>query len=119
MIMSNASLDSQHTLVIPVESQAERGLRATDKNPAAPEGYTDVYSRIVFRRNSFHCPGGNITVQGSNVLWPNEAANSTDWVDIPQTTEAYTCTDLLFHWYRVKGVTEGQKVYIVSIDQRY
>lgn len=119
MIMSNASLDSQHTLVIPVESQVERGLRATDKNPAAPEGFTDVYSRIVFRRNSFHCPGGDITVQGSNVLWPNEDANSTDWVDIPQTTEAYTCTDLLFHWYRVKGVTEGQKVYIVSIDQRY
>lgn len=118
MIMSNASLDSQHTLVIPVESQAVREARATEKNPAAPAGYTDAYSRIVFRRNSFHCPGGNITVQGSNVLWPSEASDA-DWIDITQTTEAYTCTDLLFHWYRVKGVTEGQKVYVVSIDQRY
>lgn len=117
--MSNASLDSQHTLVITVDDEAARKARETETNPAAPAGYTDVYSRIVFRRNSFHCPGGNITVQGSNVLRPNEDANSTDWVDIPQTTEAYTCTDLLFHWYRVKNVDEGQKVYIVSIDQRY
>lgn len=117
--MSNASLDSQHVLVIPFEDQDTRATRATTNNPAAPEGYTDVYSRIVFRRNSFHCPDGNITVQGSNVLWPSEDPDSKDWVDIPQTTEDYTCTDLLFHWYRVKGVTEGQKVYVVSIDQRY
>lgn len=118
MIMSNSSLDSQHTLIIPVDSQAAREARATETNPAAPAGYTDVYSRIVFRRTSFHCPGGNITVQVSNVLRPDESTD-TDWVDLPQNTPTYTCTDLLFHWCRIKGVTEGDKVYVVSIDQKY
>ena len=118
MIMSNSSLDSQHTLIIPVESQAVREARATENNPAAPQGYTDVYSRVVFRRTSFHCPGGKITVQGSNVIRPNEA-NDTDWVDVPSNTDAYTNTDWHFHWFRVKGVTEGQKIYVNSIDQKY
>lgn len=118
MIMSNSSLDSQHALVLTVESQAAREARATETNPAAPAGYTDVYSRVVFRRNSFHCPGGKITVQGSNVLWPDESSD-VDWVEIPANTDAYTNTDWHFHWFRVKGVTEGQKVYINSIDQKY
>lgn len=118
MIMSNSSLDSQHTLVITVEGEAARKARETETNLAAPAGYTDVYSRVVFRRNSFHCPGGTITVQGSNVLRPNES-DDTDWVDIPANTDAYTNTDWHFHWFRVKGVTEGQKVYINSIDQKY
>lgn len=116
MILTNSSLDMQHDLIIPVLTETEKdALAAKYMNyTRAPEGYTDVYARDAFVRTSYHCPGKNITVQASNVLNPNEASE-TDWVDITSTMTGYVCTDLLFKWVRIKGVTPGDKVYVVSM----
>lgn len=107
----------QHCLTIPALSEAEKDERAAkiEGYVKAPEGCTDVFSREAFFRTSFHCPGRNIAIQASNVLIPDEN-DDTHWVNITSTMDGYTCTDLLFKWFRVKGVEPGDKVYVRSLQ---
>lgn len=91
----------------------------TEHNPAAPEGYSDCYQRDHFMRTSFHCPGNNnFSVQVTNKPWPDETTDD-DWVSVTSTMTGYVCTDMLFKWFRIKGLTEGQIVYVLSYDPKH
>lgn len=115
MLYSNSALDSQKVLTIEALTDEQKDAMAA-RVPSyvrAPEGYTDAYSRVLFHRNSYHCPGRNISIQMSNLPHPDESTDN-DWVDVTASMTGYVCTDLLARWIRVKGVQAGDRVYVRS-----
>lgn len=116
MILTAPELANQHDLILRIATEEEKEAKAQANKlyTPAPEGYSDVFDRSAFFRTSFQVPGKNISIQISNVLFPDESTES-DWVDITSTMTGYVCTDVLFKWCRVKGVEAGDKVYVMSM----
>lgn len=123
MKLTNPSLSCTKNLQVKI---GEYNKQATAENPAAPEGYSDAYMRDHFMRTSFHLKKGpnsnpedsDFSIQISNITWPDESSD-TDWVPLTSTFSDYVCTDLLFRWFRVKGVAEGDTVYVCSFDPKF
>lgn len=92
-------------------------MQADAKNPVAPAGFSDALLRNGFLRTSIQVPGKAFTLQASNMQNPDQAAGSTDWVDIATTDTGYISTDLLAKFLRVKCDTlaPGDKIYVMSI----
>lgn len=101
--------------------------KSTDpKSPycAAPDNFSDAIDRSRFMRTSVHIPGKSFILQVSNAATPNQAADSTDWVDLAETTTGYISTDALARFFRVKAsdgetLPKGTRIYMVSIFPRY
>ncbi len=123
MKLNNPSLAGVKQLEVKIGQY--RALPTVD-NPAAPEGYSDAYQRDGFFRTSFHLKPGpnsdpgdnNFSVQVSNIAWPDET-DDKDWVSLTSTFTGYVCTDLLFRWFRIKGVTTGDTIYVYSFDPKF
>lgn len=123
MKLNNPSLAGVKQLEIKI---GQYPIQPTAANPAAPAGYSDAYKRDGFFRTSFHLKPGpesdptdtNFTVQVSNIPFPDETTDA-DWVSLTSTFTGYVCTDLLFHWFRIKGVNPGDMVYVYSFDPKF
>lgn len=98
-----------------------------DPGCAAPDGFSDAIERSRFLRTSIHIPGKEFTLQVSNVPVPDQAADSTDWVDIATTTTGFIDTDIIARFYRVKcaGLVRatpsqpGTMIHIMSFMSHY
>lgn len=76
------------------------------------------FGRSSFAKTTLHVPGGNFTVQVSNVFFPEK---DTDWVTLPDAnvTDELAYVNMPVQWVRVSGVTAGQTLYVLSNQYHY
>ena len=78
--------------------------------------YSNALERSTFVKTSFHCPGRTLVIQVSNKPRPDEDSD-TDWVELGghSSGEDFVWTESPAMWMRVRGVEEGDQVFIQSI----
>lgn len=81
-------------------------------------GLTVGFGRSSFAKTTLHVPGGNFTVQVSNVYAPTD---DSDWVTISsaKVTDDFAYLNMPVQWVRVQGVTAGQTLYVQSNQYHY
>lgn len=77
--------------------------------------YSDAIERSLFLKTSFFCKGRDLIIQVSNFPRPDEASDD-DWAALGGTAsgDSLVWTDAPATWMRVKGVQEGDRVYVQS-----
>lgn len=94
-------------------SAANPSLINTVKDTAP---YSDSFNRNMFYKTSFHCPGRTLIIQVSNKPTPDETTDD-DWEELGGASSgaSFVWTSAPVNWMRVKGVENGDVVYITSI----
>lgn len=76
---------------------------------------SDAVARAHACRTSFHCPGRQFVVQGSNLLCPDETSDD-DWATIQSGIDSFANVEHLCKWIRVKGDFQpGDRIYCLSL----
>lgn len=129
MLLNDTRIAANAQPYLTVAMNNRRNGGTTETNPAkaecvAPENVSDAIERSRFLRTSIHVPGKKFTLQISNVEVPNQAADSTDWVDLATTTTGYIDTDVVAKYFRIKAaqgdtLPADTPMYVLSIFSKY
>lgn len=115
MIKNNNTLSSSLTLQVGPGSTEDLGIGIA--GVPAPAGYSDVYNNEGFDKVSWHCPTANITVYISNALMPPQSPDSdVDWFEAG--SGKFVHVEYPFSWFRVKGVSDANIVYVQRYSQK-
>lgn len=78
--------------------------------------YSNAIERSMYFKTSFHCPGRTLIIQVSNVLRPKENSED-DWCEPGghSSGEDLVWTETPAKWMRVKGVEDGDCVFVNSV----